>query len=318
MEDVGRVRCALLSVLLCHLIVASARSPTQQFPHGFISPSLHQQALSHIAFHSNAIKLALASLFPSLKAAAVVGVEWGQETFLFAENDFHVYAFEPANKFVDHLKRIVENNPQWNYTLVPIAAANESEGTIILEYENADINETVQVGKVDDHVHEPLAVFSLDIQGDELHVLQGSTKLLSKDVGVASLWVEAIACNDKVATILHMLDDQYVAFDFVPWGHHVTQKAAKVPRSLNSFAYAPDRPGGYSEYLSWMCELQQKEYKWLQTDFLFIRRDYLTADVHNKLLALADTHCSKSSEFPADCQLRQLLAEHRSERKDEL
>lgn len=290
----------LFSCLLLHAL---------SVPHGVINSTLHEQALSHFAFHSNPVKLALASLFPHLKTVAVVGVEWGEEVIFFAEKGYHVYAFEPATKFVSHLQKLMHANPSWNITLVPVAASNSSQGTMELCYGNEGVKETVKLGRVDDHVHEPLAVFSLDIQGDELHILEGSTSLLSAGL-VASLWVEAIACNPKVSSILRMLNDDYIFFDFVPWGRPSSQKTEDIPRTFSSFAFNPDRASEFDSYLEWICSERQSHYEWLQTDLLIIRRDLLSHDVYSSLSTLSDTYCSQEG---VQCLYRSLLLdiEHR-------
>lgn len=306
-------------ILLFTKLLSCASSQEAKFPKGRISPILHEQALSHLAFHSNPMKLALASLFPSLKSVAIVGVEWGEEAVLFANKGYHVYAFEPARKFVKNLQTLKAAHPEWKLTVVAIAAGNTTDGSIVLQYDNAQINETVAVGKVDDHVQEALAVFSLDIQGDELHVLQGSTKLISRDIGVASLWVEAFSCSEKVVRILDMLDDEYVGFDFVPWGRHNSQIKNGLPVSLQSFAYYPDRPNEYGKFVSWMCEQRKTSFQWLQTDILFIRRDYLSESVVEKLMSLSEDMCSASTEKGgANCRLRDILIDNGSDDKEEL
>lgn len=301
----------ILSFLLS-LIAATARP---SFSKLHISPLLHKQALSHIAFHSNPVKLALASLF-SPSTIAIVGVEWGEDLILFAENNYTVYAFEPASKFVKHLDSIISQNPHWNASLIPIAAGNKSDGTVDLRYDNEGIVETVRVGRVDHHVHEPLGVFSLDIQGDELHVLEGSSGLLTSSNPPASLWIEAIACNPKVIHILEMLHERYTFFDFVPWGKHKDDDADDIPLSLQSFLLDPDRPSTFSPFLDWMCEAQKRDYKWLQTDFLAVRNDMLKEHVVATLASLAETACQGPG---VKCQLRLMLASRaQHEEKEEL
>ncbi len=153
------------------------------FPHGEIRSDLYDQNLSHIAFHSNAFKLELSSLVapsPSSASIAVVGVEWGNEVLYFAELGYHVYAFEPLSKFVNHLDGILRQNPALNVTLVPIAAiAARNAGNITLKYDNANVSESVATGVVDDYVREELAVLSVDVQGEELEVLRGCSQLLA-------------------------------------------------------------------------------------------------------------------------------------------
>lgn len=287
------------------MVFAILFTASSSFPRGTINPLLHEQALSHLAFHSPSLKLALAKLFPALKSVAVVGVEWGDEVQFFARSGYHVYAFEPAKTFVSHLQEIVDRNPNWNVSIIPIAVGNSSRGQIDLKYDNHNISERVPVGTVDEHIREALAVLSLDIQGDELHVLQGSAVTLSEQVGVHSIWVEAIACNDKVREVLAILDQAYVIFDFVPWGKHV-DNSNEVPTELKSFAFNPDRPAEFDAFLHWMCNVSRTQYQWLQTDFLAVRHDLASKMLLNELSKLADHYCG-DGPGRANCVLRRLL-----------
>lgn len=298
---------------LVALAALALLAPLCAHPPGTIRPLLHEQALSHLAFHSAALKRALAGLLPA-RAVAVVGVEWGDDVAHLADAGYHVYAFEPAAKFVAHLRRLVARNPAWNVTVVPVAAGNATRGTVRLEYPNEGVSETVPASTLDQHVHEELAVLSLDIQGDELHVLQGAPRTL-REVGVHSVWVEAIACNDKVAEVLNMLDERYVIFDFVPWGKRNEDVSRDVPMDLKSFAFDPQRPGGFAEYLAWMCHEKEQRYRWLQTDFLAVRRDLMQEHVVRSLKSIADAHCGPEAG-KANCVLRTLLLSNVD--KDEL
>lgn len=299
----------IIQLILISLIYFTT-SQARPFYHGEINELLHTQALSHIAFHSDPIKIQLASLFPSFRSVAIVGVEWGEDVTLFAQHNYSVYAFEPVNKFVKHLQAKIDEHPEWDIKLFPVAAGNSSQGDTRIVYDNADADETVPMAKIEDHIDQPLAVLSLDIQGDELHVLEGALKLIPDRI--ASLWVEAIACNAKVHHILHALDNEYIAFDFVPWGMHKDQQDDKVPRSLQSFVYKPDRPTNFKEYLHWMCELS-KDYKWLQTDLLFIRRDLMSKQVKQKLASFAEQHCNDKD---VECLLRSLREGQTSEKEE--
>lgn len=243
-----------------------------------------------------------------------MGVEWGTDLQHFASAGYRVIGVEPARKYVSHLRTLVDQNPSWNVTILPFAAGNESDGTIDLRYDNGGVDEQVPVERLDDHISEPLAVLSADVQGGELAVLQGSSGLL--ETNVASVWVEAIACNQRVSSLLDLLDDRFVIFDFVPWGMPLTYSRKDVPKTPSSFVFNASRPSSFDAYLAWMCETRKRSYKWLQTDFLAIRRD-LIDKIWSQLVALADTKCS----LPASrCLLRDIQAQKAAEgmEKEEL
>lgn len=190
------------------LLLLSPVQSTQGFPRGHIHSLLHAQGLSHFAFHSVAFKRALARLFAAGKgsAAAVVGVENGKDVIDLARLGFHVYAFEPLPHYVSLLRDRIRRNPQWNVTLVPVAAGDVANGTTSVAYHRSKPT-VVKRGMVDDFVKEPLAVYSLDIQGGELEVLKGSTNILSSG-GVQSLVCFLLrAC--RAASRLHSTDSCY-------------------------------------------------------------------------------------------------------------
>lgn len=162
----------------------------KKFPRGVLSDYLYKQRLSHIAFHHPFVKETLARMVskPGEASIAVVGVEWGAEVMQFANLGYKVYAFEPMTRYVSYLKGRVSAHKDWNVSVIQIAAGKGDVGNITLNYhtEGQDVTEVVRTGKVDDHIREEVAVFSLDIQGNELDVLQGSPQLLKK-YGVRSL-----------------------------------------------------------------------------------------------------------------------------------
>lgn len=280
---------------------ATSVSTAPPLPHAHIHPLLHHQSLSHLSLHSSPFQLYLASLFTS-KAIAIVGVEWGSDLRHFASSSFRVHAVEPATKFLTHLRAEISANPHWDVTLHPFAAGNISGPIIQINYGNENVVENVTQRRLDDMLREHLAVLTVDIQGDELYVLQGASALLPASVD--SLWIEAGSCNPKVAHILDMLDQHYVLFDFVPWGSNRHHPMEKVPRSYPSFAFDSDRPSPFTQYLDWMCDIRKRDYRWLQTDLLAVRRDLIGKVWHN-LATLAQTQCPKHG---VNCLFRSLQA----------
>lgn len=292
------------SLLLANVFLADGSVPDgapKLISRGEINALLHGQSLSHFAFHSEAVQQALASLFLP-QTIAIVGVEWGSDLQHFAASGYRVLAIEPASKFVTHLRSVAEQHPTWDVTVFPFAAGNKANASIDLRYDNEDVAETVSVERLDDHVDERLAVLSADVQGDELAVLQGSARLLRDSV--ASVWVEAIACNDRVSKMLELLDEHFVLFDFVPWGMPSDYDRNDVPKLPTSFVYNPNRPTSFEGYLDWMCSARERGYKWLQTDFLGVRRD-LVQQVWPLLASLATDKCPHPK---ANCFLRDLQA----------
>lgn len=314
------VHCALIAVHVAFSVIscawsestASASAPSH-FAHGEINPLLHAQGLSHFAFHNAPVQTALAALFAP-RTVTIVGVEWGNDVVRFANAGYHVIAVEPVAKFIAHLNDLIKRHPHWNLTVLPFAATNQSDASLHLRYDNEDVVETVPTTRLDDHIDERMAVLSADVQGDELAVLQGSARLLRDSVD--SLWIEGIACNERVLHILDLLDNDFVLFDFVPWGKPLAHSSDDVPEIRASFAMQPRRPSSFHDYFHWMCDEATVSYQWLQTDFLAVRRSF-AHDVWSRLSTLAQDKCVESH---SNCLLRQLLSDSPSsaEQKDEL
>lgn len=294
--------------ILCVTMCESSEMPSNisNLPHGEIHPLLHAQSLSHFAFHSVPIQRALASFFKP-RTVTIVGVEWGTDVIHFAKSGYRVFAVEPATKFITHLQRLMKENPKWDITILPFAAANQT-GWLSLEYDNERIVERVPTARLDDYVNEDLAVLSADIQGDEYSVLQGSVNLLQNRT--ASIWVEAIACNEQVLDVLNMLNKDYVIFDFVPWGKSLQHPPEdNVPKRHDSFVFSPDRPRRFREYFDWLCHQKTTGFRWLQTDILAVRR-HLVRDVWSQLSRVASDNCDG---VHTNCILRGLSTDEKEE-----
>lgn len=90
--------------------------------------------------------------------------------------------------------------------------------------------------------------------------------------------------------ILKLLDDDYVIFDFVPWGLSKGREDLETmqPQSLADHSplmweEALVRPETYENYYKWMCRLKEFNFKWLQNDIIAIRRDLVTNEMMAKL-----------------------------------
>lgn len=302
----------LLTVhVLTTLLTGSSASISPSFKAGHVHPLLHDQALSHFALHSFGVQHRLASFFKP-RSLAIVGVEWGKDVRQFAQAGYHVYAVEPASKYVKHLNGLKKDYASWDISVLPFAAGNVSNSSMDLTYDNGNVSETVDVHRLDDHISEPLAVLSVDVQGDELGVLQGATHLLQN---VSSVWVEAIACNPRNSELLELLNEQFTIFDFVPWGLPTSADQSVVPTERSSFVFNRRRPSAFTDYLAWMCKSRESDFKWLQTDFLAIKTA-LVDKVWEKLVTFAQDTCSLND---SECHLRHMMStEMFSESKEEL
>lgn len=302
-----RRRNASFAVIFVLLVIQTKGDEIDNaFPPGYISPILHQQSLSHFAFHSPSIQKALANPY-SPSTITIVGVEYGKDLIHFAQSGYRVIAIEPSHKHNEYLSDLISKHPNWNITLLPFAAGNDTstDSTTKIEYKDEIVNDAAQVKKLDDMLdaEKEMAVLSIDIQGNELEVIQGGLEVLKKG-GVSSIWIEAIACNSKVNELLNVLNDlDYVILDFVPWGKSNNNHSNNdVPKGTDSFVMNGKRPSEFNSYLDWMCDERKKGFQWLQTDFVAIQRK-LIEDVLSTLLNLGDVFCDSND---SNCLLRQL------------
>lgn len=309
-----------------------------------IDPLLYNQALSHAAFHSIVVQQALADVVTEgkseKKGIVVIGVEWGKDVMHFAHAGFHVLAMEPMPRFHDMLASRLAQEPTWNVTLVRAAAGNAS-GTMRLRYQGVEAPDVVQVLPIDDVVqsqhdvslqtahqlldpqvhqqldqsivtrhHAPnldqqLKILTADVQGGELSVLQGARKLI--DDSIDMIWVEAIACNPDLPTLLRFFHERgFAVFDFVPVGTPLTQEKSNTSwRSRHNFLFPPERPSAFNEYLNWFCASRHQGFTILQTDFVAIKR-HLVPAARRHLAGIAERVCSLQGVL---CVLRGLLKE---------
>lgn len=116
--------------------------------------------------------------------------------------------------------------------------------------------------------------------------------------------------------VLQLIDESYVIFDFVPWGLARKDAKVQVPRSPNSFA-DDGRPDKFRAHWQWMCDVGRERFRWLQTDFLAIRRDLVTDALVAKMERLAGEVCGPG-DGKSKCVLRDARAHADVEEKEEL
>lgn len=242
-----------------------------------IHPDLHELRLSHFAFHSDRFKVSLANSIattsPNAGIVVIVGVEWGNDMAALANAGHTIIAVESDESHVKLLRKRVRENPSWDVRVVHAFAGFT---------DMAPNQVTVDTLVGDDDIF--VDVLSIDVQGAEWDVLQGSMQILRQG-RVKSLWVESIACQASALHVLHRLQSEFELFDFVPWGlpHGLN---AKVPMTLDSFVLEPDRSPQIDGYWQWLCDTQRQSYKWLQTDILAVRKDLVDEQFRRRLQAL--------------------------------
>lgn len=315
------MQCLVGALLLAAAVSAGAE----------VRSLLHEQALSHIAFHSDAYKVGLAQLAVGSGndgggLAVIVGVEWGRDVYALADAGFRVVAVEPDAKYTAALRTSAQAQAGRVRVIEAYAGAETDNGstpkTIALDDELA-----VSEGEGE------IMVLSADVQGGEDKVVKGAERLLSSG-RVRTIWVESIACQASALHVLHILARHgYEMYDFVPWGRTRSQhEDGVVPRSIESFAYNPYRLGEIDKYWQWLCDTQRQHiqdahegigFRWLQTDIIAVRKDIHSSEFERNLAKLVNL-CRNDAQGTgkgAECTLREHLGmetKETKEAKDEL
>lgn len=289
--------------LLYNIQEATFETSLESFPKGHVYPNLHRQALSHQAFHASAFKLELALLslrWPGCnRTAVIVGVEFGGEMRHFADNGFRVIGFEPNPRFALRMREYMAQNASWDATLYEKAVGAEP-GQITVAYQG-EKQVQAPVVRLDDYINETVAVLSVDIQGAENAVIKGAMRLQNSSISM--IWFEAYACNERVADILKLLDEQYVMFDFVPWGLMLGQPGGERLTARGNYVFDPNRPSTFDDYMKWFCGIKEQNYRYIQTDIIAVRRSIIPFVIHD-LNRIGEKFCNLESER---CVLRKIV-----------
>lgn len=274
---------------------------------GKLHSVLHKQGLSHFAFHNERFQQSLASVLPMEipQSILVVGVEWGEDVRNFAKLGYRVVAFEPLPKFYGELKKFFSSaSPRGlggkpaNVTLLNMAAGSK-KSTLKVRYRNQ--HEYVPQVRIDDMVDEPISILMADVQGNELDVLEGASKLIRTSVQM--IWVEAIACNPKLPALLRLLDkENFIIYDFAPFGRPRDQELSILPMEERNFIYDPKRPADFKGYTEWFCK-KKLPFPFLQTDLVAVKRT-LHPSATSKLKELGAGVCALD---PSVCVLRKFV-----------
>lgn len=282
------------------------------FPAGLVSPLFRDQRLSHYAFHHTGSQARLARLFaPPPATIVIVGVEWGTDAIALARAGYRVIGIEPLRHFVAHMTDVAAREGL-DIRMVHAAAGATSGGEVTVNYENAGKAgvETVTAVTVDEVLEaEPggapatVAVLAVDIQGEEAAVVDGAKRALARG-SVASVWVEAIACNERVRPLLATLDAQFTLFDYAPWGApRGWSTATRGPPSSADAFVAGGFPMELAPWWTALCAVQRRVYQWLQTDVVGVRRDLLTNHVVRELVGHGEAVCVTKGV----CRMREVV-----------
>lgn len=289
-----------------------------QYPFGMVQPALHRQHLSHHSLHFSTLPQLLANISASIRPtselqqksiAVIVGVEYGPDVRRFANEGYHVIAFEPMELFYNFVReRIVDTHPEWAIDLRNIALGNESDTIVNIDYRNftavpvpattldalfvfhGEENRAEWEGKT--VLHQDVAVMSIDVQGFELDVLQGAVEFLKH---VQVLWFEMAACNPKTRLLFDLLDRHFVLFDFVPVGLP-PQARINGYRGRENFLVNETRPGSFDGFYDWLCGWRsERGYKRVQTDVVAVRRD-VVSEIVGELEEVGQKVCKEDDD----------------------
>lgn len=244
----------------------------------------------------------------------VVGVEHGLEVRWFAKvKGYHVYAFEAMDKFRSRMESWILGEKELRKGQVELfgIAASSFKGEVNVSYEGVTVQ--VESGRVDEYVGEYVDVVSMDVQGAERFVMEGTGKLVEEGK-VGMFWVELIAqevLRKDEMWILEFLDrNDYLIFDFVAWGKPKGFKVGDYEflkdNKRDHFYMDTAVSRNFDEYLEGMNKVAKDGFQFLQTDLVAIRRDLATPEVLQGFSDLALAVCGNEDET-SPCKFRQLL-----------
>lgn len=248
------------------------------------------------------------------EAVAVAGVSFGAEVLRFAKQGRRVFAFEPMPDSVSRLQKIMDSaQPKLDIQLFAVATSDKYGPGEFLEVAYNRKSKRVAAERMDRLVPQNvnISVLSVDIQGAEFAAIRGASGFLPR---VKSLWIEIFGCGKENLKLFEYLDDQYVLFDFAPWGEPKGKSWEKDPATSKSkmfereaFLFSASRPGDYVGYLKWLCDTRREKFNWLQTDIVAIRRDlFLGSEGEQMVKDIDNLHVSGCSNNK--CALRNLAA----------
>lgn len=165
----------------------------------------------------------------------------------------------------------------------------------------------MNVVRVDDVLRlerdEQVSVMSIDVQGFEYQVLQGSTRTLRQ---IKAIIFEASACHEGMGRIMRLLNKDFAMFDFVPVGR-LSNATERGYKKRENFLLDFERPGGFGEYSNWLCAFQkQGGYFMVQTDIVAVRRD-LVLSLAPMMANISEWACGERKGMQRPCILREWM-----------
>jgi FkbM family methyltransferase len=138
-----------------------------------------------------------------------VGANIGNHTLFFSLlcNNIGIIAIEPYEKVFTILKENIRLNNLKNVMTYPVACGADHSYCDLVIPENENLSgstsiipgSSIPVVPLDDLVRDqPVSLIKIDVEGSEINVLKGSTKILSRIQDPPELIVEARFSDDKI------------------------------------------------------------------------------------------------------------------------
>lgn len=192
------------------------------------------------------------------RAAVDVGANVGLYAGRLAQLCPQVHAFEPipwladdlAAKLPDNVRlhRLALSNATGTATLrIPTRSGIEEHGLATLEKRNAlaglDSVRTIHcaLGRLDDVIDDPVGFVKIDVEGHELAVLQGATRILREHRPVLLIESEARHHPDAPGNVFALLQDEGFAGFFLAGGRLRGLGAFAADSKAVNFIFMPNR-----------------------------------------------------------------------------
>ena len=161
----------------------------------------------------------LKSLIPRGAVTVDVGANCGLYTRELARCSKQVHAFEPAKQMADLLRRTSAPNVEIHEIAVsdrdgvatlsvPLDGGEAVHSLASIEQHNGGscATELVRTTRLDSVIHDDVAFVKIDVEGHELHVLNGATGVLARSRPVFLVEAEERHCASATASVFEFFD----------------------------------------------------------------------------------------------------------------
>ena len=195
-----------------------------------------------------------------------IGANVGIYSYYFKNTFENIVAFEPLKEITYRLKSIQNNSLRiYNVALsnkiggckfyIPVINGKIVPGLASLEERNGEYKtRTVKVDKVDSYDFDDVDLIKIDVEGHEMHVIEGASKVIKKNMPILIIEIEQRHIKNKIEEVFqYILNLNYKGF-FLKKGELTTinkfkyeidqkpyLKNVMVKEYINNFIFLPNK-----------------------------------------------------------------------------